>query len=147
MDPEDLRESESAASAIDGGGKGRAGTLAKGTRGGRSRRWYGRSCDALATIARPAAGLLRGFDTDAFLLARICNVADGGALHVALPTQVVELGSVVHRAPIVPNDQVVDAPAMRVNELTLRGVRDELVDQCAASCSDIPKMRPACDAR
>src|SRR6476660_8229006 len=89
------------------------------------------SLEQLAITARPAAGLLRGFDSEAFLLARICNVADGGALHVALPAQVVELRSTVHRAAIVPNDQVVDAPAMRVNELTLRGVRDELVDQCA----------------
>jgi hypothetical protein len=71
-------------------------------------------------IARPAAGLLRGFDTDAFLLARICNVADGSAPHVALSAQVVELGSTAHRAALVPNDQVVDAPAMRVNEMTLR---------------------------
>ena len=81
---------------------------------------------------RGRLSLLRRRDSDALLLARVRDVGNGRALHVALPAQVIELGSTVHRAAIVPNDQVVDAPAMRVNELTLGGVRDELVDQCAA---------------
>src|SRR2546425_10681016 len=39
---------------------------------------------------------LRGCDLDAGLLAGIGHVADRGALHVALPAQVVELGAAVH---------------------------------------------------
>jgi hypothetical protein len=48
------------------------------------------------------------------------------------PAQVVELGSTVHGAAIVPHDEVVQAPTMRVDELPLGRMRDELVDQCPA---------------
>ena len=76
--------------------------------------------------------MLCGLDGNACLLTGICDVAHGRALHIAFPAQVVELDSPVHRAAIIPNDQVVDPPAVRVNELTLRGVRDELVDEDTA---------------
>jgi hypothetical protein len=51
-------------------------------------------------------GYLRGGDLDTFLLAGICNVGNGSALYVALPAQIVELGSAVHRTAIVPHDEV-----------------------------------------
>jgi hypothetical protein len=62
------------------------------------------------------------------LLAGICNIAHRSALHVALPTQIIELGSAVHRTAIVPHDEVVYPPAMAVNELPLRRVCDELIN-------------------
>ncbi len=96
---------------------------------------------------RPPLYLLSGCDRDAFLLAGISHVADRGALHVALPAQIVELGAAVHGAAIVPDDEIVDAPAMGVDELPLRGVGDEFVDQRTPLGSGMPKMRPACDAR
>src|SRR5271166_7140497 len=74
---------------------------------------------------------LRGRDRDAFLLAGACNIADRGALHVAFPAQVVEFGSPVHGAAVVPHHEIAHAPAMRVDELALGRVRHELVDQSA----------------
>ena len=44
-------------------------------------------------------------------------------------------------------DEIVHTPAVSVDELALRGVRDELVDQRAAFGFGMPRMRPACDAR
>ena len=91
---------------------------------------------------------LRRRDPDAGLLAGIGDVADSGALHVALPAQIVEVGAAVHGAAIVPDHQIVDAPAMGIDELALGGVRNELLDQRAAvRLPDMPKMRPAWDAR
>ena len=64
--------------------------------------------------------LLRRRDSDAFLLARVGHVRDGSALHVALPAQIVEIGSPVHGAAIIPDDQIMNPPAMRIDELALR---------------------------
>ena len=87
---------------------------------------------------------LCGRDGDPFLLAGIGDVRDCRALHVAFPAQVVELGAPVHGAAIVPNSQVVDAPTMRVDELPLRGIGDELVNQGASvrlrHAEDAPSM-------
>ena len=87
-----------------------------------------------AVIARVGEALkgLRRFDLDACLLAGIGDVADRGALHVALPAQVVELGAAMHGAAVVPDDEVVQPPAMGVDELPLRGMGHELLDQRAA---------------
>ena len=62
----------------------------------------------------------------------LADVADRGALHVALPAQVVELGAAVHGAAVVPDDEIVHPPAVGVDELPLRGVGEELLDQRAA---------------
>src|SRR5580700_4862422 len=80
---------------------------------------------------RPRAGLRR-LDLDAGLLAGIGDVADRGALHVAFPAQVVEFGAAVHGAAVVPDDEIVHPPAVGVDELPLRGVRQELFDQRTA---------------
>src|SRR5580693_7813091 len=80
---------------------------------------------------RPRAGLRR-LDLDAGLLAGIGHVADSGALHVAFPAQVVELGAAVHGAAVVPDDEIVQPPAMGVDELPLRGMGEEFLDQRAA---------------
>src|SRR4029450_3081126 len=72
---------------------------------------------------------LRGRDLDAFLLAGICNVGNCSALYVALPAQIVELSSAVHRTAVVPHDEVGYPPAMGVNEWPLRRVPDELINQ------------------
>ena len=74
-------------------------------------------------VTRASEFFLRRRDLDAFLLAGIGHIADGGALHVALPAQIVELGSPMHRTAIVPHDEVVDPPAMGIDELPLRRVR------------------------
>jgi hypothetical protein len=89
-------------------------------------------------------GYLRGGDLDTFLLAGICNVGNGSALYVALPAQIVELGSAVHRTAIVPHDEVVYPPAMGVNELPLGRVPDELINQrttlALGHAKDPPRM-------
>jgi hypothetical protein len=56
----------------------------------------------------------RGCDGDAFLLAGICDVRYRGPLHVAFPAQVIELGAAVHGAAIVPDNQIMDTPPMRI---------------------------------
>jgi hypothetical protein len=38
----------------------------------------------------------------------------------------------VHGAAVVPDDEIVDAPAVRIDELPLRGVGEEFFDQRAA---------------
>jgi hypothetical protein len=53
----------------------------------------------------------------------------------------------VHGAAVVPDDEVVHTPAVGVDELPLRGVGDELVDQRAAVLLRQPKMRPAWEVR
>src|SRR5215831_11913392 len=75
---------------------------------------------------------LGGCDGDSLLLTRIGDVRHRGALHVAFPPQVVELRAAVHGAAIVPDNQVMNAPPMGVDELPLGGMGDELVDQRAA---------------
>jgi len=76
--------------------------------------------------------VLGGRNLDAFLLAGICHIADGGALHIALPAQIVEFGSAVHGAAIVPHHEIMHPPAMRVDELPLRRMGDQLIDERAA---------------
>jgi hypothetical protein len=88
----------------------------------RSRRhlcWIGTLSDPTAPIRTGHAGnqlsrerMLRCCDLDTFLLAGICNVANRSALHVALPAQIIKLGSAMHRIAIVPHDEVVYPPAM-----------------------------------
>ena len=74
-------------------------------------------------VTRASEFFLRRRDLDAFLLAGIRHVADGGPLYVAPPAQIIELGSPVHRAAIVPHYEIVDPPAMGIDELPLRRVR------------------------
>ena len=81
------------------------------------------------------------------MLAGIGDVGHRGALHVAFPAQVIEFGSAMHGAAIVPDHQVVDTPAMRVDELPLGRVRYESIDRARPSGSGMPKMRPAWEAR
>src|SRR6185436_20993910 len=71
-------------------------------------------------------------DGDAFLLAGVGDVADGDALHVAHPAQVVVVRASMHGAAVVPHHELVRAPAMRVDELRLDGVGDQAVDQRTA---------------
>src|SRR5262249_59843998 len=85
----------------------------------------------LTDAASTATPFLRRRDLDAFLLAGIRHIADGGPLYVAPPAPIVELGSPVHRAAIVPHHEIVDPPAMGIDELPLRRVRGQLIDQCA----------------
>ena len=73
-------------------------------------------------VTRASEIFLGRRDLDAFLLAGIRHVADG-PLYVAPPAQIVELGSPVHRAAIVPHYEIVDPPAMGIDELPLRRVR------------------------
>jgi len=51
---------------------------------------------------------LRRRDGEAFLLAGIGDVGRRGALHVAFEAQVIEFGSAMHGAAIVPDHQIVD---------------------------------------
>ena len=101
--------------------------------------------------SRPApSGSGRGLsprdDRDARLLAGVRDIGDGRAMHIAgqrrssnsVPRCIVQRSSHITRS--------CDAPSMRVDELALRRVRDELVDQRAAFASDMPSMRPMCDA-
>ena len=78
----------------------------------------------------PRLRLSRG-DGEPLLLAGISHVLHGGALHVALPSQIVEIGAAMHGAPIVPDHEIMYAPAMRVDELPLGGVREKLLDEGA----------------
>src|SRR5688572_6371388 len=71
-------------------------------------------------------------DRHAFLLATVRDVADRHPRQVAHVAQVVVLGAAVHRAAVVPHDELVRAPAVRVDELALRHVGDHLVDQLPA---------------
>src|SRR5213083_1538215 len=66
-------------------------------------------------------------DRKAFLLARVGDVAHGRALHVPPEAQVVERGAAVHGAAIVPHHEVVDAPAVGIDELPPGGMLDQLV--------------------
>src|SRR5262249_61831801 len=76
----------------------------------------GAACAASqSALARAYATLLR-------------SQANRSALHVALPAQIIELGSTVHRTAIVPHAEVAYPPAMGVNELPLRRVCDELIN-------------------
>src|ERR1700687_978481 len=65
-------------------------------------------------------------DADALLLARVRDVADGRALHVAPEAQIVERGAAVHGAAVIPHHQVVDAPAVGIDEPPLGGVLEQL---------------------
>ena len=76
--------------------------------------------------------ILRRRDANACLLAGVGDIAHRGALHVAFEPQIVEIGAAVHGAAVVPDDEVVHAPAMGVDELPLRGVRHQFIDQRAA---------------
>src|SRR5262245_61651057 len=93
----------------------------------------------LASEASPIFGtqsdgdpLSRGGDLDTLLLTGIGHIRNGRALHVAFPAEVVELGSPMHRAAIVPHDEVVHSPAVSVDKLPLCRVGDELINQHAA---------------
>ena len=68
-------------------------------------------------------------------------------MHVALPAQIVVVGAAMHRAAIIPHDEIVQAPAMGVNELALRGVRDQSIDKRGTGGLGHAAMSPACDAR
>src|SRR5271155_1367149 len=61
-------------------------------------------------------------------LTSIGDVGNGGAMHVAGPAQVVVVSAAMHRAAIVPHHEIVQAPAMSVDELRLGGMGDQLVD-------------------
>src|SRR5689334_18567626 len=82
---------------------------------------------------RKAAGVTQspsfGRDRQAHLLAGRRHVGDGGAPHVALVALVVELEPAMHGAAVVPHHQVVDPPAVGVDELALRGVIDKLLQE------------------
>ena len=80
---------------------------------------------------------------DTFLVTGICGVANRGALQVPFPAQIVEFGAVVHGAAVIPHHEVVHAPAVGINELSLGRVRDQLIDEGTG----MPKMRPAWEAR
>jgi hypothetical protein len=71
---------------------------------------------------------LRRCEGDAFLLAGSGDVRHRSALHITFPAQVVELGAAVHGATIVPDNEVLDTPTMRVDELPLGGMGNEFVD-------------------
>ena len=69
----------------------------------------------------PAAGrrALGGGDFDSLLLTGVGHVGNGGTLHVAFPPQIVEIGTSVHGAAIVPHDEIVHPPPMGIDELPL----------------------------
>jgi hypothetical protein len=71
---------------------------------------------------------LGGGDFDPFLLTGVGRVGNGGALHVAFPPQIVEIGTPVHGTAIVPHDQIVHPPAVGVDELPLSRVGDKFID-------------------
>jgi len=48
---------------------------------------------------------------------------------------------------VIPHHQIVHAPSVGINELSLGRMRDQLIDQGAAFRSGMPKMRPAWEAR
>src|SRR5512145_217717 len=62
-------------------------------------------------------------------LAGVAEVRHRGALHVALPALLVVIGAAMHDAPVVPHDEIVHAPAVRVDELALRRVCHQLVEE------------------
>ena len=78
-------------------------------------------------VWRTCSRHLRG--CSAFLSAGICNIANRGALQIALPAQIVELGPVMHGAAVIPHHQIVHAPAVAINELSLGRMRDQLIDE------------------
>src|SRR5436853_611730 len=82
---------------------------------------------------RKAAGVTRPSsfcrNRQAHLLAGRRHVGDGGAAHVAFVALVVEFQPAVHGAAVVPHHQVVDPPAMGVDELPLGRVVDQLLEQ------------------
>jgi hypothetical protein len=67
-----------------------------------------------------------GFDF--FLLTGVGHVENGGTLHVAFPPQIVEIGTAVHGAAIVPHDEIVHSPPMGIDELPLSRVDHKLID-------------------
>src|SRR5262245_57710245 len=96
------------------------------------KRTFGSATD-MSAMSRTLCRLrLGGCDGDSLLLTGIGDVRHRGTLHVAFPAQVVELSAAVHGAAIVPDNQVMNAPPMGVDELPLGGMGDELVDQRAA---------------
>src|SRR4051812_10620206 len=73
-----------------------------------------------ATIAGSTGGPASfGGDGQAHLLAGRRHVGNRGAAHVALVALVVEVEAAMHGAAVVPHHQVVDPPAMAVDELAL----------------------------
>src|SRR5260370_26839212 len=93
-----------------------------------------------ATFARPlrprarerACGTMPasfGGDGQAHLLAGRRHVRHRGAAHVALVALVVEVEAAMHGAAVVPDHQVLHPPAMRVDELALRGMVGQLLKE------------------
>src|SRR5689334_2536351 len=80
------------------------------------KRWVCQKRQKRMKTAKTAASSLRR-DGQAHLLAGRRDVGDGRAPHVALEALVVERQAAMHGAAIVPHDEVVDAPAMAVDEL------------------------------
>src|SRR5690606_41256416 len=59
-------------------------------------------------------------------------LVDRGAAHVAAVGVRRERGGRVHRAAVVPDDEIVLAPVVAIDEAVLRGVGVELLNQRAA---------------
>src|SRR5262245_49298635 len=62
-------------------------------------------------------------------LAGVADVRHRSPLHVALPAQLVVVGAAMQGATVVPHDEIVQTPAMGIDELPLRRVRHQLVEQ------------------
>ena len=76
-----------------------------------------------------ARGSADGLSPDAFLLERVRHVLHRRALRIALPALVVERLPVVPGAAVVPHHEIVDTPAMAVDELALGCERGQLLEQ------------------
>ena len=85
---------------------------------------WSEGCATLATKE-----LRRCRNRDALLFARGRNVRHGRAPHVTRPAQVIVAFTAMHGAAVVPHHEVVQASAVRMDELPLRGVIDELMQQ------------------
>ena len=99
-----------------------------GNRGQLQRIFHHTSDDRPSCACRSPDTALGGGDFDSFLLTGVGHVGSGGTLHVAFPPQIVEIGTPVHGAAIVPNDEIVHPPPMGVDELALSRVGDKLID-------------------
>src|SRR5215470_16832627 len=98
-----------------------------------------------------ARGSVDGLDLNAFLRERVLHVLQRRALCIALPALVVERPPAVHGAAVVPHHEIVDTPAMAVDELALGRERGQLLEQRRARlvrhAEDAAGMRGEIEAR
>ena len=86
-----------------------------------------RQARSLGHGAAPQSSRMRHHLLALSIRERSCAL-DLRAIHDA-PRVIVERIAPMHRAAVVPHDQVADAPAVRVDELALRRVLGEFVQQ------------------